>query len=464
MPIPEGTASSQVLRRDQIYRRLLAAADFFGAAVTIGLGMIVLGPEHVRPTVLLALPGLLLISKIVGLYDRDEHLLRKTTLDEAPALFNVAALYSLMLWLGGTVFVQGSVNRKHIAVLWGALFLVLVMTRCAARVWARARAPIERCLVIGDEASAERLRAKLAHNFSLKATIVGRVPLVREDDAHHKAALGDIRNLGVILTEHDVHRVIIAPGDAGPEDMLDAIRVAKALGVKVSVLPRMFEVVGSSARFDDVDGLTLLAVPRYGLTTSSAMLKRGMDVVGAALGLLVLAPLMVMIAIAIKVTSPGPVFFRQKRIGRDGVEFEMLKFRSMLDRSDERKAELMPLNQAEGLFKIHDDPRVTPVGRLLRQMSLDELPQLLNVLRGEMSLVGPRPLVADDDRRVEGWHRRRLHLPPGMTGQWQVLGSARIPLHEMVKIDYLYCGNWSLWGDVKILLRTVPYVFGRRGL
>jgi lipopolysaccharide/colanic/teichoic acid biosynthesis glycosyltransferase len=152
-------------------------------------------------------------------------------------------------------------------------------------------------------------------------------------------------------------------------------------------------------------------------------------------------------------------------MGLGNVPFEICKFRTMVADAESRKAELMNLNEAGGgLFKIEADPRITRVGAFLRRLSLDELPQLFNVLRGEMALVGPRPLVVEEDRRVEGWQRRRLLLPPGMTGLWQVFGSARIPLQEMVKIDYLYGANWSLWLDVKILLRTVPFVLGRRGL
>jgi lipopolysaccharide/colanic/teichoic acid biosynthesis glycosyltransferase len=159
------------------------------------------------------------------------------------------------------------------------------------------------------------------------------------------------------------------------------------------------------------------------------------------------------------------VFFRQERIGRGGRSFELLKFRSMVADAEQRKADLVGHNQAaEGFFKIADDPRITRVGRVLRRTNLDELPQLLNVVRGEMSLVGPRPLIPQEDKRVVGWHRRRLELTPGITGHWQVLGSSRVPLDEMVAIDYLYVANWSLWTDLKLLLRTIPHVVTGRGL
>jgi lipopolysaccharide/colanic/teichoic acid biosynthesis glycosyltransferase len=189
------------------------------------------------------------------------------------------------------------------------------------------------------------------------------------------------------------------------------------------------------------------------------------DLAGAAILLLVLSPLLAAIAIAIKLDSPGPVLFRQRRMGYRGVPFEVLKFRTMVDGADAAKAKLIAQNEAGGgLFKMKDDPRVTRVGKVLRRSSLDELPQLINVLRGEMALVGPRPLVLEEDSRIEGWQRTRLELMPGMTGPWQVFGSARIPLDEMVKIDYQYGANWSLWLDVKVLLRTAAFVAGRRGL
>jgi lipopolysaccharide/colanic/teichoic acid biosynthesis glycosyltransferase len=208
----------------------------------------------------------------------------------------------------------------------------------------------------------------------------------------------------------------------------------------------------------------LLGVPQWGLTKSSRVLKRAVDLVASTILLVLTAPLQAAIAIAVKLTSPGPVLFHQPRIGRDGREFHMTKFRTMYDGADEAKADLLELNEADGLFKIANDPRITRVGRVLRRFSFDELPQLLNVFTGSMSLVGPRPLVADDDELIQGWNRQRLDVPPGMTGIWQVLGSSRVPLHEMVKIDYLYAANWSIWLDLKILLRTIPHVLGRRGL
>jgi lipopolysaccharide/colanic/teichoic acid biosynthesis glycosyltransferase len=210
--------------------------------------------------------------------------------------------------------------------------------------------------------------------------------------------------------------------------------------------------------------MTVLGVRRFELTRSSRGVKRAMDLAGAALMLLLGAPLLALVAAAIRLESGGPIFFRQERVGREGKRFRMWKFRTMVPEAEALKAALLGQNETNGLFKMADDPRVTRVGRFLRKTSLDELPQLLNVLSGEMSLVGPRPLVVDEDELVKGFDRRRLHLTPGMTGPWQVLGGGRIPLGEMVKIDYLYVTGWSLWNDVKILLRTAGYVAARRSV
>jgi lipopolysaccharide/colanic/teichoic acid biosynthesis glycosyltransferase len=193
-------------------------------------------------------------------------------------------------------------------------------------------------------------------------------------------------------------------------------------------------------------------------------LKRAFDLVGSLLLILLLAPVWITIAVLIKVDSAGPVLFRQRRIGRDGSAFGMLKFRTMFDGADDHKPALLHLNQAaDGLFKIHDDPRVTKIGHWLRTTSLDELPQLLNVLTGKMSLVGPRPLVPEEDAQIQGEHRRRLSMRPGMTGVWQVNGASAIPIHEMVHLDRAYVEEWSLWLDFKLLAQTASHVVQRRG-
>jgi lipopolysaccharide/colanic/teichoic acid biosynthesis glycosyltransferase len=233
--------------------------------------------------------------------------------------------------------------------------------------------------------------------------------------------------------------------------------------VHVSIVPALYQVLGSSVTVDSVDGSAVFGLKSFRLTRSSFFVKRLFDSIGACLILLVGAPVMAAIALAIRFDSSGPVLFRQRRIGRDGREFIVFKFRTMVANAEVLKVNLEARNEAaDGFFKIREDPRITRVGRLLRRSSLDELPQLLNVLRGEMSLVGPRPLIPEEDARVEGWHRRRLELMPGMTGPWQVLGSSRVPLREMVALDYLYVAHWTLWTDIKLMLRTVPHVLASR--
>jgi exopolysaccharide biosynthesis polyprenyl glycosylphosphotransferase len=452
---PEATRT-----RDRRYRRLLVAADViaFAAAVLICVPLLGKG-DALAPLVLAGAPLIVALSKVIGLYDRDELLLRKTTLDEVPKLFQVATLMALLLFLGHSFLIEGALGRKQVLGLLGTLVVLLPAARLAARTAARRLAPPERCLLVGEPAASDRARAKIEESPAVHARVAAQLDFEAASETRDA-----LHALAVLSEGHRIDRVVISPPAMDQGEVLNLIRAAKSLGLKVSVLPRMLEVVGSSVEFDDLEGMNVLGVRRFGLTRSSWFVKRTTDIAGSALALVLLSPLLALTALAIKLTSRGPVLFRQQRVGRDGRLFEMLKFRTMVEDADRRKRELEELNEADGLFKIADDPRVTRVGRVLRSTSIDELPQLINVLRGEMSLVGPRPLVLEDDQRVEGWYRRRLHLTPGMTGRWQVLGSARIPLHEMVKLDYLYVANWSLWGDVKILLRTVGFVLARRGL
>ena len=460
-----GPAAS--MRRDALFRRSLAVADIVALAGAFAITLTLSRRDlQLNWAVLAEIPILLVAAKLLGLYDRDETLIRKTTLDEAPKLFQLATLVTVVAWLAGGLLFDTNLGRPSVLLLWLSLAVLLIFCRAIARVGALALAPTERCLFIGDELSAATIRSKLDCGRGVKAMVVAHLDLDKvapwSSDSFSVSRLTEIRDLAQTL---DVHRAIIAPRSADAGEMLNLVRTLKAVGVRVSVVPRLLEVVGSSVEFDDLHGVTVMGVRRFDLTRSSAKFKRMFDVTGASLGLLAVSPLLIGIAIAIKLDSRGPVFFRQLRVGRHGKRFHMLKFRTMIPEAEEMKDALRDRNEAmEGLFKIAEDPRITRVGRWLRRTALDELPQLVNIVRGEMSLVGPRPLVIEEDQRIEGWHRRRLELMPGMTGPWQILGPARVPLREMVAIDYLYVANWSPWTDIKILLRTVPHVLGRRGL
>ncbi len=440
---------------------MLAVADLFAVGLAVCSVGLTLASSFISLGSLLALPVCVVAAKMMGLYDRDELVLHKTTLNEAPSVLHLSTLVTLVV-----VFAQAALETDPpgfiaLFAFWAVLFTGTLTCRTLARRLARTATPAERCVLVGDVSYAARIKRLLDCQPSLNAKLVALIPFNRVT-----ARGEDAETFGDYLARSDFHRVIVTHTDHGFHEMLETIRLFKSKGIKVSVLPGLFEVLGSAVEFDDISGSTLLGVRSYGLSRSSLALKRSMDALLSGAGLLLLSPFMAVIALAIKIDTRGPVFFRQTRIGRKGDSFQILKFRSMAMDAEDRKPDLFELEalREEGLFKIEDDPRVTRVGRLLRGASLDELPQLFNVLRGDMSLVGPRPLIIDEDSQVIGWQRGRLDLTPGMTGVWQVLPFTRLPLEDMVALDYLYIVNWSLWSDVQILMRTIPHVLGRRGL
>jgi exopolysaccharide biosynthesis polyprenyl glycosylphosphotransferase len=454
-------ANVETPRRDSMRRRALAAADVLALLGAYGLLWIVAPPP---PALLAALPLWVVLNKSLRLYDRDANLVHQSTLNELPKIFHSLTLgAALALLLGVTT------DRTQM-IVWSLAAIVLTPAlRHTARELVRRRTAPERILVVGSGQVAALVARKVCSHPEYGSELVGYVHA--DGDRMHAKAMGELRCLGSIsqferiCREADVERVIVAFSSAEHERLLDVIRISKRLRVKISVVPRLFEVIGAGVEIDQVEGMTLLGIRGLTRTTSTLALKRTMDVVGASLGLILLSPLLLVIALAIKLTSPGSVFFLQPRVGRGNQVFLMWKFRTMVRGARHMQDDLAHLNEMDGgpMFKIADDPRATPVGRVLRRASLDELPQLWNVLRGEMSLVGPRPLVAAENDHVLGWHRSRLDLTPGLTGPWQVMGRNAIPFQEMVKLDYLYVTDWSLWSDIKLLLRTLPVVVGRRG-
>jgi exopolysaccharide biosynthesis polyprenyl glycosylphosphotransferase len=453
----EAIVAQRSRKRDAIFRRSLAIADVLGALSAVLITQLVAGIGEQPLQLYLGVLAVVLASKAIGLYDRDELLIGKATLNEIPALFHLSTLYTLVIAIlaatAANPFAPGT-----IVLLWGLLFVASIIARSTARQICRRTTAPERCLVLGDIEQAHDVRAKFRNHEAIHGDVVAFLPFrtfelgrKRDDD------------FARYVIERNINRVIVTQDDSS-ERVLETVRYFKEYGLKVSVLPNILQVVGSSVEFDEIHGTTMLGVRSFGLSRSSRWLKRAFDLVGGVLLTVLSSPLLAAIALAIKLDSRGPVLFAQTRVGQDGLRFRMYKFRTMFDGADRLRAELADRNETDGLFKIKEDPRVTRVGKLLRRTSLDELPQLINVIRGEMSLVGPRPLVEDEDSQVEGWHRRRLHLMPGMTGAWQIMGNTRVPLREMVMMDYLYIVNWSLWADVKILIRTFGHVVGRRGL
>jgi exopolysaccharide biosynthesis polyprenyl glycosylphosphotransferase len=446
-----------LLRREALHRRLLGAADVLAATLALVLVLELLGGDQAGVAAVLGMPLVVVLFKVAGLYDRDELRLVHSTLDEVPVLAQLTGLYALCVTILQPLLIHGALGGGQIAALWLTSLVAIVGGRMLARGLAAHVSPVERCLVIGEPQRAQRIREKLASSRA-RAAVIATLPLGADEGDR----FGSPESVRSLVLELRVHRIILAPTTTDTHGVTELIRVAKAAGVRVSVLPRMLEVVGSAVEFEDVDGMTVLGVRPFGLPRSSQLLKRVFDLVATCVGLLAVGPIIAAVALAIRLDSKGPVFFRQVRVGRDGRHFRIFKFRSMVVDADEQKDRLRGLNEVgDGMFKISDDPRVTRVGAFLRRTSLDELPQLFNVLLGEMSLVGPRPLVVDEDAQVLGLDRSRLHLTPGMTGPWQVLG-ARVPMQEMVGIDYLYVAGWSLWTDLKLLVRTVRHVL-RRG-
>jgi exopolysaccharide biosynthesis polyprenyl glycosylphosphotransferase len=234
--------------------------------------------------------------------------------------------------------------------------------------------------------------------------------------------------------------------------------------VRVSVVPRLFELVTWQSQLEELHGLTVMDIAPAHLSLYSRALKRALDIAVSASLLLVLSPLMLVTAIAIEQSSPGPAFFRQWRVGYKSETFRILKFRTMAVGADAVKIDLREQNETDGPnFKMRNDPRVTAIGRKLRPTSIDELPQLINVLLGDMSLVGPRPFTVNESADIDGWAVRRFDVRPGMTGLWQISGRTDLPFEELCQLDYAYVASWSLWWDMKILWHTPSSVFHRQG-
>jgi exopolysaccharide biosynthesis polyprenyl glycosylphosphotransferase len=467
---PADTSASRAGRRSIFLHRLLLGADVAAALLGGLLTALLFGVSISAAAALTAvmIGGSISLAFVFGLYSDGDLRAWASGLSEAPRAL-VAAL--ILSWpVLGSAAALGLAKPALIALVATlATASVDSVFRALARGWAHSVVPLrQRTVIVGSGLVADRLADRLDRHGEFGLETIGLV----DDDVHRLDAtqglpkLGSLDQLDHVLDECDVDRVIIAFSRASHQQLLSCIRVCRDHRVAVDIVPRLFELLDGAQSLNQIGGLPLLSIGAPPLSRASRLAKRGLDIAISSLLLIGLGPFLIAIAIAIKLGSRGPVLFRQVRAGRGETEFALVKFRSMYEDAEERKKEFEQENEATDgvMFKIKRDPRITPFGSFLRRTSLDELPQLVNVLRGEMSLVGPRPLILQEARHAgQTWHARRLDLRPGITGLWQVSGRSDLPFQEMVRFDYQYVSGWSLARDVEILLATIPVVLSGRG-
>jgi len=365
------------------------------------------------------------------------------------------------------------VNGEHFAsyyIFYGSFFFALLYVGTFRAAYEevtglllRAAGYRRRAVLVGSAEHVEAVARALAAGPAPSVEVVGTV-LRPPRTAGAVRSLGTLAEIGRTMSSQRVDEVIIADHDYPEQELLELVDRAHSKGVRVRIAPSTMEVLVHHAEFVPGQSVPLFELRPPVFEGLDFALKRTFDVFFATLGLIALSPLLTLIALLTKAGSRGPVLYRSMRPGMGGVVFACLKFRTMVHNADERQADLEKRNEASGaLFKMRDDPRLTRVGRVLRRFSLDELPQLLNVLRGEMSLVGPRPLPQRDFDRLEPWHMKRYMVMPGMTGLWQVSGRAELDFDDLVRLDFLYLERWSVFLDLTILAKTLPAVIWGRG-
>jgi exopolysaccharide biosynthesis polyprenyl glycosylphosphotransferase len=447
--------------RDRQLRRHLLSADVLAGGVAGALTAMLAGlPAAHLPLLALAVAlGWPAVASACGLYAVTPLRTWASGVGDAPRL---AVTSLLMSWPVYGIAAALAAPRPVVAALAGSGLMAAgaAVSRAAARAAIhRSEGLRQRTLILGSGSVAADLVERLELYPELGLDPIGFI----DDDAHEPIALGLPRLGGLdalpdLIAEGRVDRVMIAFTRSSHEDLLHCVRICRDAGVTVDIVPRLFEFLGGARYLEQVGGMPLISIQVPEFSRYSKMLKRGLDIAVAGLLVLAFLPFMIVIAAAIKLDSPGPVFFVQMRTGRGGRLFRLLKFRSM------RVGSSVLVRDDGAIVKERYDERVTRVGRVLRRFSLDEAPQLLNVLWGDMSMVGPRPLViAEAQALTQEWQSRRADLRPGLTGPWQVSGRSHIPFPEMIKLDYEYVAGWSLARDIEILLATFPAVLTGRG-
>jgi exopolysaccharide biosynthesis polyprenyl glycosylphosphotransferase len=464
---PPGRARFSILRRrgawrDALRRRMLAAADLLGVMVAATAVAIGSGWAGFLAFSAAMLPVWLVLAKVFGLYDRDHRVLRHMTVDELPNLIawvtTGTALHVLLLSL-----IQGhDVSPSEGVGFWICLVVATPLFRAAARAAWRRAVPAERSLLVGSGPLEVATRRKLDLFKDIHVQCVGMV----SDEAITCAEDLDPILLAAAreAPPGGLDRVIVASQTVSEPLIAQLVRVCRRDGLKLSLVPPARAMFGTAVQLHHIADLPMIEYTTWDVPRSTLMLKRIIDVVVGGLALVVLAPLLLVLAVTVKLNSRGPILFLHHRAGKDGKPFRMLKFRTMVADAEERLSEVVDLDALEHpTFKLQRDPRVTRVGRFLRRTSLDEIPQFFNVLHGDMSLVGPRPEQVELVERYAPEHRFRLDVRPGLTGPMQVYGRGDLGFDERLAVEREYVENLSLRRDFRIMLLTLAAVLRGHG-
>jgi exopolysaccharide biosynthesis polyprenyl glycosylphosphotransferase len=456
-------------------RRLLVVADVTGLLVAFALTQLLFGSRG-QPDALDAQGEMLLLlvvaplfvlgAKLFGLYDRDEERADYSTVDDLVRVFLLTTVAAFLVIEAARLTKFANPEDLKQVTFWALTITAVTACRICVRSLARRTdAYHQNTVIVGAGDVGQLVARKLLLHREYGIDLLGFVdadPKERRPDIGDATILGRPDELMRIVRERRVDRVIFAFSNDRHPELLELVRSLRDSGVQVDIVPRLFEIVGPRIDVHAVEGIPLVGLPPVRIPRSSRLIKRSVDIVGATFGLVLLAPLFAAVAVAIKWDSRGPVFFRQQRLGKDMRPFTLLKFRTMhVDADDAAHRAFIAATmssesavEANGRYKLERPAEITRVGRWLRKTSLDELPQLVNVLKGDMSLVGPRPCLSYEVEHFAPHHFDRFLVPAGLTGLWQVSARAHSTFGEALDLDVLYAHSWSLGLDLSLLART----------
>jgi exopolysaccharide biosynthesis polyprenyl glycosylphosphotransferase len=472
-------------RRGWLLRRYLLAADVVGLTLAFLLSALMYADPRIEgrlgsPGEILVFLGTLpiwvIVAKWQGLYDRDEEHPGHSTTDDVVGVFHLVTIGAWLLLTGTYLSRLAQPEFGKLVAFWLLAVGLVSLTRAIARRGCR-RSPAfqQNTVIVGAGDVGQLIARKLIKHPEYGINVVGfvdsRPKARRQDLPEHLGILGGSERLLEVIERLDVERVVLSFSNEPDPELLDTVRELGCIGVQIDLVPRLFELVGPRVTVHTIEGMPLIGLPPMRLAPSSRILKRAIDVVGSTMGLLLTAPLFAYIALRIRLDSPGPVLFRQTRLGIGMREFTAFKFRTMKVDTDTTAhrdyiAEITSASAAagaNGLYKLDRSDAITNAGRWLRRTSLDELPQLWNVLRGDMSLVGPRPCIPYEVEHFQRHQIERFLVPQGITGLWQVTARANSTFGEALDMDVAYVRGWSLGLDLRLLLRTPFALLRQRG-